>query len=67
MNLRNLTDAPIHFHSGDARFCGSKRIGRRFSPADHEVTCPICRFNDTQRAVRAALPAVYEQEVYTDA
>lgn len=63
----NLTKAPIHFHSSDERFCGSKRLGRRFTLSAHEVTCPVCRAKDAAQMVKAALPAVYEQRVYTNA
>lgn len=32
----------IHFHSCDYRFCGSRKVLRRFSFEDDEVTCPHC-------------------------
>lgn len=62
-----LARAPIHFHSSDVRFCGTKRQGRRFTLSAHEVTCPVCRAKDAAQMVKAALPAVYEQQVYTNA
>jgi len=37
-----LVHAPIHFHTSDARFCGTKRQGRRITFQPLEVTCPVC-------------------------
>lgn len=45
-----LTKAPIHFHSSDERFCGSRVQGRAFSAFANDVTCPICRANDAAKA-----------------
>jgi hypothetical protein len=36
----------IHFHSSDDRFCGSAKIGRRFTLDENEVTCLDCKSND---------------------
>ena len=41
------TTNPIHFHSGDDRFCGSTASAREFSLDPNEITCPSCGNKDT--------------------
>ena len=46
----------IHFHSSDARCCGSKGSPRRFTVDSNEVNCPECKDKDqlclTPRAIQ---------------
>lgn len=50
----NLAHAPIHFHSSDERFCGSRIKGRQFTFNTESVTCPVCRAKDAAEVMRKA-------------
>jgi hypothetical protein len=42
-----MTNATVHFHSSDERFCGSTLPYRQFTLDPNDVTCAQCAAGDT--------------------